>query len=93
MYALQISNHDTVQEIRQVVLDRPESCFRTCFSLNLNGNRLDDFVELHTIEDIQEDSMVKVVDGMLTIAILHFTLNESCVVLDDNLFVLFLQVA
>eukprot|EP00794_Sanderia_malayensis_P014402 gene14402-15902_t len=59
---LQISNHDTVQEIRQVVLDRPESCFRTCFSLHFNGNRLDDFVELHTIEDIGEDSIVKVVD-------------------------------
>ncbi|XP_065054486.1 clustered mitochondria protein homolog [Rhopilema esculentum] len=59
---LQISNHDTVQEIRQVVLDRPESCFRTCFSLQLNGNRLDDFVELHTVEDMKEDAVVKVVD-------------------------------
>lgn len=59
---LQISNHDTVQEIRQVVLDRPESCFRTCFSLHLNGTRLDDFVELHTIKDMKEDAAVKVVD-------------------------------
>ena len=53
-----------MQEIRQVVLDRPESCFRTCFSLQLNGNRLDDFVELHTVEDMKEDAVVKVVDGM-----------------------------
>ncbi len=59
----QISNHDTVQEIRQVVLDRPESCFRTCFSLHFNGNRLDDFVELHTVEEIQEESIIKVMDG------------------------------
>ena len=44
------------------MLDRPESCFRTCFSLHLNGTRLDDFVELHTIKDMKEDAAVKVVD-------------------------------
>lgn len=50
--------------MRQVVLDRPESCYRTCFSLLLDGVRLDDFAELHMIEGLQENSLVKVVEGI-----------------------------
>ena len=45
------------------MLDRPESCFRTCVSLYLNGKRLDDFAELHTIEDLKDDATLKMVEG------------------------------
>lgn len=62
---VQLSNHDTVQDIRQVILEKPEFCYRTCFSLYLDGTRLDDFMELHDIPGLSETSMVKVVDGML----------------------------
>jgi hypothetical protein len=47
------------------VLDRQESCFRTCVSLHFDGKRLDDFAELHTIEGLQDDSVVKIVEGLL----------------------------
>ncbi|CAB4040212.1 clustered mitochondria homolog, partial [Paramuricea clavata] len=57
-----ISSHETIQDIRQVVLDRQESCFRTCVSLHFDGKRLDDFAELHTIEGLKDDSVVKIVE-------------------------------
>ena len=64
---VQLSNHDTVQEIRQVILEKPECCYRTCFSLYLGNTRLDDFMELHDIPNLTDDSIIKVVDGMLEI--------------------------
>lgn len=58
MFSLQ----DNVQDLRQIVLDRPESCYRTCFSLQIDGVRLDDFAELHMIEGLKDDATVKVVE-------------------------------
>ena len=63
---VQLSNHDTVQDIRQIILEKPECCYRTCFSLYLNGTRLDDFMELHDIKELKDDSVIKVVDGIFT---------------------------
>lgn len=60
--SIQLSNHDTVQDIRQVILEKPECCYRTCFSLYLDGTRLDDFMELHDIAGLNEESIIKVVD-------------------------------
>lgn len=51
--------------MRQVVLDRPESCYRTCFSLQLDGVRLDDFAELHMIEGLKDGVTIKVVEGIV----------------------------
>lgn len=59
---VQLSNHDTVQDIRQVILEKPECCYRTCFSLYLGKTRLDDFMELHDIPELNDDSIIKVVD-------------------------------
>ncbi|PFX18364.1 Clustered mitochondria protein-like [Stylophora pistillata] len=56
------SLQDNVQDLRQVVLDRPESCYRTCFSLQIDGVRLDDFAELNMIEGLKDESTVKVVE-------------------------------
>lgn len=52
-----------VQEIHQVLMDREDTCHRTCFSLQLDGNVLDNFAELKTIEGLQEGSLLKVVEG------------------------------
>jgi protein TIF31 len=60
---LQFSLQDNVQDMRQVVLDRPESCYRTCFSLIFDGVRLDDFAELHMIEGLKDNCVIKVVEG------------------------------
>lgn len=52
-----------VQEIHQVLMDREDTCHRTCFSLQLDGNVLDNFAELKTIEGFEEGVVLKVVEG------------------------------
>lgn len=59
----QVSPQEMVQEIHQVLMDREDTCHRTCFSLQLDGNVLDNFAELKSIEGLQEGSLLKVVEG------------------------------
>lgn len=68
-YVLQFSLQDNVQDLRQIVLDRPESCYRTCFSLQIDGVRLDDFAELHMIEGLKDDITIKVVEGTICFSV------------------------
>ena len=56
---------ELVQEIHQVLMDREETCHRTCFSLQLDGVTLDNFSELKSIENLKEGSVIKVVEGQL----------------------------
>lgn len=46
-----------------MLIDREDTCHRTCFSLQLDGNVLDNFAELKSIEGLQEGSLLKVVEG------------------------------
>lgn len=54
---------ELVQEIHQVLMDREETCHRTCFSLQLNGQPLDNFAELKSIEGMRDGAILKVVEG------------------------------
>lgn len=54
---------EMVQEIYQVLIDNTDTCHRTCFSLQLNNQTMDNFAELKTIEGLKEGSVVKVVEG------------------------------
>lgn len=51
---------EMVQEIHQLLMDREDTCHRTCFSLQLNGTTLDNFAELKNIEGLKEGSVIKV---------------------------------
>lgn len=53
-------------------MDREDTCHRTCFSLQLDGNVLDNFAELKSIEGLQEGSLLKVVEGMFYRPVLFF---------------------
>lgn len=66
---------ELVQEIHQVLMDREDTCHRTCFSLQLDGITLDNFAELKNIEGLKEGSVIKVC--------LLFSLSES----HDNIFI------
>lgn len=59
----QVSSMELVQEIHQVLMDREDTCIRTCFSLQLDGVTLDNFAELKSIEGLKEGSNIKVVEG------------------------------
>ena len=62
-FDLQVTSMELVQEIHQMLMDKEETCHRTCFSLQLDGNTLDNFSELKAIEGIKEGSVIKLVEG------------------------------
>ncbi|XP_028163527.1 clustered mitochondria protein homolog isoform X1 [Ostrinia furnacalis] len=63
---IQVSSMELVQEIHQVLMDREDTCHRTCFSLQLDGITLDNFAELKNIEGLKEGSIIKVVEEPYT---------------------------
>lgn len=63
---ISVSAMELVQEIHQLLMDREETCHRTCFSLQLDGVTLDNFAELKSIENLQEGSVVKVIEEPYT---------------------------
>lgn len=64
--AIQVSSMELVQEIHQLLMDREDTCHRTCFSLQVDGITLDNFAELKNIEGLQEGSIIKVVEEPYT---------------------------
>lgn len=58
---------EMVQEIHQMLMDREDSCHRTCFSLQLDGVTLDNFAELKSIENLKDGSVLKVVEEPYTV--------------------------
>ncbi|XP_038210075.1 clustered mitochondria protein homolog, partial [Zerene cesonia] len=63
---IQVSSMELVQEIHQVLMDREDTCHRTCFSLQLDGVTLDNFAELKNIEGLKDGSIIKVVEEPYT---------------------------
>lgn len=62
-----VSAMEMVQEIHQMLMDREDSCHRTCFSLQLDGITLDNFAELKSIENLKDGSVLKVVEEPYTV--------------------------
>lgn len=58
---------ELVQEIHQLLMDREDTCHRTCFSLQLDGNTLDNFAELKNIEGLKEGSVIKVLKNEFSV--------------------------
>ncbi|XP_034241557.1 clustered mitochondria protein homolog [Thrips palmi] len=65
-FDIQVSSMELVQEIHQLLMDREDTCHRTCFSLQLDGTTLDNFAELKNIEGLSEGSVIKVVEEPYT---------------------------
>ncbi|XP_014474024.1 PREDICTED: clustered mitochondria protein homolog isoform X1 [Dinoponera quadriceps] len=65
-FDIQVSSMELVQEIHQLLMDREDTCHRTCFSLQMDGNTLDNFAELKNIEGLKDGSIIKVVEEPYT---------------------------
>ncbi|XP_060521182.1 clustered mitochondria protein homolog [Cylas formicarius] len=65
-FDIQVSSMELVQEIHQLLMDHEDTCHRTCFSLQLDGNMLDNFAELKSIDGLKEGSLIKVVEEPYT---------------------------
>lgn len=66
-FEIQVSSTELVQEIHHLLMDREETCHRTCFSLQLDGVTLDNFAELKNIDGLKEGSIIKVVEEPYTV--------------------------
>lgn len=66
LLSVQLSSMELVQEIHQLLMDREDTCHRTCFSLQLNGITLDNFAELKTIEGLKHGSTINVIEEPYT---------------------------
>jgi len=56
-----IGTHDHLHELRQMANERPESCYKTCFTLQHRGKILDEFAMVHTVENLTDGETVKCV--------------------------------
>lgn len=66
-FDMQVTSMELVQEIHQMLMDKEETCHRTCFSLQLDGVTLDNFSELKSIESLKEGSVIKLVEEPYTV--------------------------
>ena len=58
-----MSSKDTVHDLSQLLLEKPESCYRTCTSAWHNKKRLDDFCELGAVDGLKQGDIVELVEG------------------------------
>ena len=58
-----MSSRDSVHDLSQLLLERPECCYRTCISAWHNKKRLDDFCELGMVEGLKPGDVVELVEG------------------------------
>ena len=56
---------EMVQELRQFVVERNESVYRTCVGLYHKGARLEEFLEIANIEGVKNGSVIKFEEGTL----------------------------
>lgn len=58
---------EAVQELHHLLMDREETCLRTCFSLSFEGKKLDRFAEIKTIPNLKEGCVLKLIEEPYTV--------------------------
>lgn len=61
-----VSSQEQVQDIRQSVVDTPHTYQYSCFHLEHNGQRINDFVELSDVKDIVQEPTLTLVEDAYT---------------------------
>ncbi|CAO3674712.1 unnamed protein product [Rhizopus microsporus] len=60
------SPRESIQDIKQSIMESPETCVHSCFYLSFNGKRINDFIELGEVEGITADSVLELVEANYT---------------------------
>ncbi|KAI8144263.1 clustered mitochondria-domain-containing protein [Fennellomyces sp. T-0311] len=60
------SPREAIHDIKQSVMESPETCAHSCFYLALNGKRLNDFAELGEIEGMTTETELQLVEDTYT---------------------------
>lgn len=63
---IQVSAQEQLQDIRQIIVDQPYAMQYSCFHLEHNGERINDFVELSEVPNIKPDSTLTLVEDPYT---------------------------
>lgn len=61
-----VSSQEQVQDVRQSIIELPGTFQYTCFHLEFNGKRINDFVELSEVPDLKADSEIVLVEDPYT---------------------------
>ncbi|KAL2868248.1 translation initiation factor 3 subunit CLU1 [Aspergillus lucknowensis] len=61
-----VSSQEQVQDVRQSIVELPGTFQYTCFHLEFDGNRVNDFVELSEVPGLQADSEIVLVEDPYT---------------------------
>ncbi|RVX70050.1 Clustered mitochondria protein [Exophiala mesophila] len=67
-YSMQITvtSQEQVQDVRQSIVETPDTFQYTCFHLEHNGQRINDFVELSEVKDLKADDELVLVEDPYT---------------------------
>ena len=61
-----VSTQEQVQDLRQSIIETPDTFQYTCFHLEHNGDRINDFIELSEVKDLQQDSEILLIEDPYT---------------------------
>ncbi|KAL1985494.1 hypothetical protein VTN96DRAFT_7824 [Rasamsonia emersonii] len=61
-----VSSQEQVQDVRQSIVELPGTFQYTCFHLEFNGQRINDFVELSEVKGLKADSEIVLVEDPYT---------------------------
>lgn len=61
-----MSSQEQVQDVRQSIVELPGTFQYTCFHLEFNGDRINDYVELSEVPDLKADSEISLVEDPYT---------------------------
>ncbi|KAF3405506.1 Clustered mitochondria protein [Talaromyces pinophilus] len=61
-----VSSQEQVQDLRQSIVELPGTFQYTCFHLEFNGQRINDYIELSEVTDLKADSEVTLVEDPYT---------------------------
>ncbi|KAF2107444.1 clustered mitochondria-domain-containing protein [Lophiotrema nucula] len=61
-----LSTQEQVQDLRQSIVETPQTFQYSCFHLDFNGQRINDFIELSEVQGLQADSELTLVEDPYT---------------------------
>ncbi|KAL1600698.1 Intracellular distribution of mitochondria [Paraconiothyrium brasiliense] len=65
-HAITISTQEQVQDLRQAIIETPQLFQYSCFHLELDGQRINDFVELSEVPGLKPDAVLTLVEDPYT---------------------------
>ena len=76
---LQTSPRENIQDIKQSIMESPDTCANSCFYLAFKGKRVNDYFELGEIEGITPESELELIEGIKYITRENIESSYTCI--------------